>query len=175
MRYNSLENFHEYANNRSLRRSILISYLIGLPSGLSFSFFALYFSFKNLDEGLPIIGFISIYGIPFMGLFIAFFIALKIASRKAFSNLKQGKSILYTSFLYSLRVNLIIWGAFITTGLLFHVLSNIFFSSPFGDFLILTIPLILPIIIILPVSVFFTTFTIGFLVSYLINKQVFNL
>lgn len=175
MNTRALANFSENIKNPRMRKSVLISYLIGLPSGLIFSFLALYFSIKDLDEGLPIIGLISIYGIPLIGLLFGFFLALGYAAVKAYNNLKQGKSILYTSFLYSLKVNIIIWTVFVVVALLTQIFVIFMNFDENGSYLFILFSIFAPAIIIFPVSVFFTTFTIGYLICYLINRQVIDL
>lgn len=99
---------------------------------------------------------IGTYGISIIGLVVAFLIALWIGGKLAYKNIKNGKSLLLTSFKYSTVVNLIIWTTFcLIVGLTVAEEKFLMMIPPIIAFVVYTI---------------LTTFTIGLLISYVIRR-----
>ncbi|MDD2983700.1 MAG: hypothetical protein PHQ74_09955 [Crocinitomicaceae bacterium] len=135
-----------------------ISYLIGLPLGLFAIFSALLF--PTMGSGESLAGFIlnESYGIASIGLFISFVIALGIAGRSASVNIAKQKSVLETSFRYTITVNAIIWSVFILLTIISNDQKDLWF-------------LLIPPFIAFLISTFVTAFTFGLLISYLIKTK----
>jgi len=142
-----------------LLESILTSYLIGLPIGLLTTFIVFALPVSLTGEGILTIVIIETYGKAIIGLIIAFIIALGLAGRNAFENLSRKKTLISTSFRYSLTVNLIIWSVFIIVTLI----DNFKIESLFY--------LIFPIIAFI-ICVLITTYTIGLLISFMIKRKI---
>ena len=145
---------------QELRKSILISYIIGAPMGIFTIVGTLLAPLLLTGEGLASISIILGYGISTIGLVISFLIALWIGGKIAYKSAKKEKSVVSISFQYSLVVNLIIW-------IIFCFISAITSDS---DKFLMVIPAILAVVI----CTIITTFTIGLLISYLIKKVVYN-
>ena len=94
-------------------RGILFSYLIGAPLGLGTVLFTLMMPVMLTGEGLPLMMILGAFGSGILALVIAFLIILWPAGRKAGAELEQGRPLLGVSFRYSLRVNAVIWSAFL--------------------------------------------------------------
>lgn len=142
------------------RQGILISYLIGLPSGLITVFIVYAIPVIMTGEGLSAIVLLGVYGKAILGLFISFLTALGIAGHNATIDVENQKSLLKTSFKYSLSVNSIIWTAFV----LLTIFNN---EKNFG--LIITPPILAFLF-----CTIITTFTLGLFISYLIKKRATN-
>ena len=142
--------------NIQLRKSILTSYLIGAPIGIFAIASLIIIPSFITGEGLLTMVMLGVYSNPIIGLVISFLIALWIGGKLAFENINNGKSLILTSFKYSVIVNLIIWSTFC----IIILLSNE------EDKLIVIIPPIIAFI----VCTILTTFTIGLLICYIIKK-----
>lgn len=141
---------------KKLKQSILTSYLIGAPIGIFVVFATIFVPSFLFGEGLMIIVVLGIYGISTIGLVVSFLIALWFGGKLAYKNIKSGKSLLLTSFKYSIVVNLIIWTTFcLIVGL----------TVVEGKFLMM-----IPPIIAFVVCTILTTFSIGLLISYMIRR-----
>jgi hypothetical protein len=139
---------------KKLKQSILTSYLIGAPMGILCIIATILFIMTG--EGVITLLIYEMYGIPLVGLVIAFLIALWIGGKLAFKNIKNGKSLLLTSFKYSTVVNLIIW-------ITFCLIAGITVKDE--NFM-----MIIPAIIAFFVCTILTTFSIGLLISYVIKR-----
>ncbi|CAM3330680.1 hypothetical protein ZORO111903_07520 [Zobellia roscoffensis] len=146
--------------NKPLLISILISYLLGLPIGLLTIVGTLWTPILFTGEGLLSIAIIAGYGWPTLGLALSFLVALGIGAKVAYDHLGHGKSLLFSSFVYSTVVNFIIWATFCLV-LLFTVEDSFL--------------LLFPAILALLFCTIVTTFTIGLLITYLIERTVAKL
>lgn len=143
--------------DKQLKQSILISYLIGAPIGLFVTLATILVPGFLFGEGLLTIVVFGTYGIPTIGLVVAFLIALWIGGKLAYENIKKGKSLILTSFKYSAIVNLIIWTTFcLIIGLTAREEKFLMMIPPVIAFVVCTI---------------LTTFSIGFLISYIIKRM----
>ena len=144
---------------RKLKQSILTSYLIGAPIGILTIIATVWIPLLLTGEGLLTIVILGTYGISTIGLVVSFLIALWIGGKIAYKNIKNGKSLLLTSFKYSTVVNLIIWTTFcLIIGLTVEEEKFLMMIPPIIAFIVCTI---------------LTTFSIGLLISYAI-KQINN-
>ena len=141
----------------SKQHGILISYLIGAPLGLITVFIVLMMPGMLTGEGLGTIVLVGVYGKSILGLLVSFLIALGIGGQNASIDIRNQKSLLKTSFRYSVIVNAIIWTVFILLTVVTVGQANILLmiSLPIFAFMLCTI---------------FTTITIGLLICYLIKK-----
>ena len=142
-----------------LLESVLTSYLIGLPIGLITIFIVFVLPVSITGEGLLTIVIIETYGKSIIGLILSFIFALGFAGRNAFNDLFNEKTLVFTSFKYSLTVNLIIWTVFI-------------FITLLNNFKIESLVYLVPPIIAFVICVLLTTFTVGLLISYLIKRKM---
>ncbi|CAM1341931.1 hypothetical protein [Tenacibaculum amylolyticum] len=143
---------------KELKLSILTSYLIGIPIGILAVLATIFVPSFLFGEGLMTIAIISSYGFSTIGLLIAFIIALWLGAKLAYKNIKNGQSLLLTSFKYSVSINLIIWFCFcIIVGI--TVEEEVFL-------------MLIPPIIAFVVCTILTTFTIGLLISYIIKQII---
>lgn len=138
-------------------KGILLSYLIATPVGLLTILFVFITPVALTGEGIMTMGMLAIYGKATIGLIVSFLVALGIGGHNAVKDLENKRSLIKTSYRYSLTVNTIIWTTFI--------LLTIFDNK--NDFLIFLLPPIIAFIICTTI----TTFTIGLLVCYTINKR----
>ncbi len=139
-------------------KGILTSYLIGVPIGLITILIVFITPVTLTGEGLSTMVMVSIYGKAIVGLIVSFLIALGISGHKVVKDLRNQKSLIKTSFRYSLTVNIIIWSVFI----LLTVMDN---SKDFLTFL-------LPPIIAFIFCTAITTFTLGLIICYTIKKRI---
>ena len=142
--------------NKKLKQSILTSYLLGAPIGVFTVIATIWIPLLLTGEGLLTIVIIGAYGISTIGLVVAFLIALWFGGKLAYKNINKGKSLLLTSFKYSLLVNVIIWSTFCVI---------IALTAEKERFL-----LMIPSIIAFFVCTILTTFTIGLLITYIIKR-----
>jgi len=142
--------------NKKLTKSILASYLIGLPIGILTIIMTIWIPLLLTGEGLLTIAVVGAYGISTIGLVVSFLIALWFGGKLAYKNINNGNSLILISFKYSIIVNLIIWATFcIIIGL--SAKSEIFLKM-------------IPAIIAFIVCTILTTFSIGLLISYVIKR-----
>ena len=143
----------------SKQYGILISYLIGTPLGLITVFIVYMIPVIITGEGLATFILVGVYGKAILGLLVSFLIALGIGGQNASVDIRKQKSLLKTSFKYSLTVNAIIWTVFILLTIFTDGQTNILLkiSLPIFAFMFCTIC---------------TTFTIGLLICYLIKKRM---
>ena len=141
-------------------KGIITSYLIGTPIGLITILFVFITPAALTGEGLATMGMVAIYGKAIVGLIISFLIALGIGGHKVVTDLRKQKSLIKTSFRYSLTVNIIIWSVFI----LLTIMDN---SKDFLAFL-------LPPLIAFIFCTAITTFTLGLIICYTIKKRTTN-
>lgn len=141
------------------RYGIYISYLIGVPIGLIAIFIVFSIPVMLTGEGLATIALVGIYGKAMLGLIISFLIALGVGGYKASAEIQKQKSLLKTSFKYSLTVNAIIWSVFVLVTALGNEGKNflVVLIIPFFAFISCTIT---------------TTFTIGLLICYTIKRWI---
>jgi len=142
--------------NNKLAKSILASYLIGLPIGILTIVMTIWIPMLLTGEGLMTIAIVGAYGISTIGLVVSFLIALWIGGKLAYKNINNGSSLILTSFKYSVIVNLIIWATFCII---------IGFTAESEKFLMM-----IPAIIAFIVCTILTTFSIGLLISYVIKR-----
>ena len=141
-----------------LRRNILTSYLICVPSGL----LTIIVVFAILTkDGLAGILLVDTYGWGIIGLIISFLIAIWFASKVTYKSVTNGRSLLNTSFRFSLTINSIIWSVFTVLTIVKNIKYNFLFVTIF--------PLIGFI-----VSLIVTTFTLGLLISYIFARNFKN-
>ncbi|WP_420572269.1 hypothetical protein [Kordia sp.] len=141
--------------DRGLRRSIFMSYLIGAPIGL-FVVFATILIPPFLGAGMFTIALLAVYGLPTVGLVLAFLVSLWIGGKIAYKNIVKGTSLLLTSLKYSTIVNLIIWTVFCLVLVLTFEKEKAL--------------ILFPAIVAFFVCTILTTFSIGLLISYTIKK-----
>jgi len=141
----------------SKRQGILISYLIGTPIGLFTIFIVSAIPMALTGEGLGTMLLFHTYGKAILGLIISFLISLGIGGHNASVDIEKQKTLLKTSFKYSLTVNTIIWTVFI-------LLTA--FNNEKKDLWLFIIP---PIIAFIFCTIM-TTFTLGLLICYIIRK-----
>ena len=139
-------------------KGILTSYLIGAPPGLIAVCFVFLIPALLTGEGLALFGMAMIYGKAIVSLVISFLIALGIAGHYAVSDLERGRTLIKTSFRYSIAVNAIIWPVF----MILTILDNM------NNFIILLLP---PLIAFLFCTLGMT-FTLGLLICYMIKKKI---
>lgn len=142
--------------NNKLKQSILTSYLLGAPIGILTMFATIYVPLLITGEGLLTLMIIGTYRFSIIGLGIAFIISLWFGGKLVFKNISKGKSLLLTSFKYSVFVNFIIWSTF----------CIIIFFTDEKEPLFHVIP---PIIAFFLCTVI-TTFTLGLLIAYAIKR-----
>ena len=141
---------------KKLKQSILTSYLIGAPIGILTVVATIWIPLLLTGEGLLTIAILGTYGISTIGLVIAFMVALWIGGKLAHKNIKNGKSLLLTSFKYSSVVNLIIWTTFcVIIGLTVTEERFLMMIPPIIAFVVCTV---------------LTTFSIGLIISYVIKR-----
>jgi hypothetical protein len=141
---------------KKLKQSILTSYLIGAPIGILTIIATIWIPLLLTGEGLLTIVILGTYGISTIGLVVAFLIALWIGGKLAYQNIKNGKSLLLTSFKYSIVVNLIIWTTFcVIIGLTVTEERFLMMIPPIIAFVVCTV---------------LTTFSIGLIISYVIKR-----
>ena len=142
------------------QKGILFSYLIGLASFGLFTIFLMFgIAWTDIDFWVGLL--IDIYGEALLGLPASFLIALGIGGRNATVGIQKQKSLLKTSFNYSLTVNAIIW-------VIFTLLTIILYGAEYGY----KIWLWLPQTIVFIFCTAITTFTIGLLICYVIKNQI---
>lgn len=142
-------------------KCILTSYIVGLPIGLFIIGLFIILPSIISNEGLIFILLKGVYGSAVIGLIIAFIISLYIGGFVIFKSLENKKSILVSSFRYSLVINIFIWCTFF--------LITIFQNFKSFNFLI-----IIPPIILFLICLIISPFTIGFLVTKYLQKKYFN-
>ena len=106
--------------NTKLKHSIIASYFIGAQIGFFVVFTTIYIPAFLLGEGLYTIAILGTYKASIIGLLVAFIVALGIGGKLVHKLVLKGKSLLFTSFMYSLNVNLIIWAVYIAILLFLH-------------------------------------------------------
>ena len=146
-------------NTRLQKQSILISYLIGAPVGLFIILLSFSLPVAMTGEGLITIYLIFTFGKAIIGLIISFLISLKFAGQIALKDNEKNKSLLASSFHYSIFVNSIIWIVF----LVIYLVDNLSSISLSG--------IILPVIAFF-LSVIVSTFSVSLLICYVIRRRV---
>ncbi|MDF4204882.1 hypothetical protein PXD56_18075 [Maribacter sp. SA7] len=136
---------------KSLRKSILTSYIIGLPIGLLFIASIIILPPLLSGEGLLSFIILSLYGKAIVGLVISFIIALWFFGILAQKSIEKGNSLLLTSFKYTLLIILVIWTVF----------SVIASFNQENEFVFFVLPLIASIF-----CTTITTFTIGLAIAF---------
>ena len=145
----------------SKQKGILISYLIGLLPTILFTIYYCVFCVKNIEFGTTMFIFLYLHGT--LGLLVSFLIALGIGGRNAVIDIQKQKSLLKTSFNYSLTINTIIWAVFIILTIIFRVCVK------YGSWSLLILPIFAFVF-----CTAITTFTIGLLICYVIKKIITN-
>jgi hypothetical protein len=145
--------------NRLKRIGIITSFIVGLPIGLTTIALTFFAPTAISGEGLPTMGLVAIYGKAILGLITAFVFALWFAGKAITDHLQNGKSLLRTSFLYSLTVNKIIWAVFIVL----TVAQN---------FELFTLLFLVPPVIAFFICVGLTTISIGLLICWIVRLRM---
>jgi hypothetical protein len=140
-----------------LKKSILTSYLIGAPIGLLTIGLTIWIPIILSGEGIFSIALMGAYGYPIIGLILSFLIALGIGGKIAYDDTLKRKSLILTSFRYSLIVNLIIW---ITFCLILLITSA-------DDKYLKMIPAVIALII----CTLMTTLTLGLMIVFIIKRM----
>ena len=143
-----------------LSRNILLAYAICLPLGFLAIIVTITFPAMMTGEGLATMALFIVYGWSFLGLIIAFLLAIYLGSVRAHNALINGGSLLKSSFNFSITINLIIWIVFVVIA----VFNN---EKHLG------------IILLFPIVAFITCtlgsiFTIGLLICYLFKMKIEN-
>ena len=145
--------------------------LICLPIGLVFSFLVLTISlFPPFDIALALVGGGLFWSPGSIIIPLTFAYLLWIGGRKIVNNLRQDKSVLGTSFFFSLYVNSFL---FLTIAV-FWVISGLFYTINLKEyskptFLFIGLGLTIVTYIVATIT---TTFTIGLLTVYIIKKRL---
>ena len=145
--------------DKRIKKSILISYLIGLPIGLLFVGAVIVLPVIITDEGLFTLVMLGTYWLSTIGLVISFIIVLWFGGITVHKSIENGNSLLLTSFKYSLLINLIIWTVFCLI-IVFTINAE---EGIYG--------IIIPPIIAFVVCTILTTLTIGLIISYVIKLK----
>lgn len=111
-------------NTKTLNRCVRTSYFIGLPCGLLCIFCTILIIFVGASDSILLFIFLINYGVPTIGLCIAFLFALYVATKIAYTALEKENSIWLVSFKYAATVNSICWGTFMVL-VLFNVDEDI--------------------------------------------------
>lgn len=145
--------------NPVLAKNILTAYLICVPTGLLTIFIVFAIPLILTGEGLATILLVETYGWAILGLIFSFLISIWFGSKKAHSQLTKNKSVLNSSFYFSLTINTIIWTIFILLTIIKNFDYNILFV------------LILPVLGFI-ISVIGTTFTIGLIITNIFDRNL---
>lgn len=151
-------------------RGVLFSYVLGAPLGLFTVLFFFLLPGLITGEGLGYIVLLGMFGAGILGLVVSFLFALWFAGMKIGRELEGGRSLLGTSFRYSLRVNSIIWSTF---AFLSIAQQGLLLSTPTAGTVDSGSVMMLPLISFLAAVVAFigctviSTFTIGLLICRL--------
>ncbi|MDC8003691.1 hypothetical protein POV27_06490 [Aureisphaera galaxeae] len=138
-------------------KSIFISYLFGLPfGGLSIAA-TIFLPGLISGEGLFTMAMLAVYGKAAIGLTVGFLVALWIGGVLVYKSVVKGIPVLWTALRYSLTTNSIIWMIFCVIVLL---------TVKEEPFLFL-----IPAAIAFTFCVVGTTFTLGFLISYIVQQM----
>lgn len=129
-----------------------ISYLVGLPFGLISILLVFWMSTLFIGDSLFSVLIYGIYGKALIGFLLSFLIALGVGGYFATKSIQKQKSLLETSFRYSLNVNTIIWSVFLIISLINSDNYFIQISVSLLGFVFCTLS---------------TTFTIGLLISFI--------
>ena len=135
---------------------ILTSLIIGFPIGYFFITFTYSIPARLTGEGMAYLLIKPIYGKAILGLLISFIFSLLFAGYLLAKDTKN-KNLIKSSFLYSLRVNIIIWTTFIVVTSIVNAkdLQLIYLLLPFACFVLSTIG---------------STFSVGLLISFIVKK-----
>lgn len=152
-------------NLKKLKRfSILTSYITGLPLGFSGIYLPIILpTFLDRCGFMGTMMIVGVYWKSILGLLVSFLIALWIGGINAFTNISNNKSILLSSFKYSLTINRTIWPIFT----LITVIDNLNNLNSNSFIVLFIIPILLFIIYLGA-----TTFTLGCLVCFIIKKKI---
>ncbi|MDF4223367.1 hypothetical protein PXC01_17310 [Maribacter sp. M208] len=145
---------------KSLGKSVLTSYIIGLPIGLLFIASTIILPPLLSGEGLLSFIILSLYGKSIVGLVISFIIALWFGGILAQKSIEKGNSLLLTSFKYSLLINLVIWTVFSAIASFNQENEFGFFVLPFIAFIFCTT---------------IKTFTIGLVIAFRTRTVIRNI
>ncbi len=138
------------------KRSIVISYLVGLPVGLITIFIFALSPSMITGEGLATMVLGHFFLIPIIGFVLAFIFSLWYSGKQMANDIEERKSLMSISFNHSKRVNMIIWSSF----------TIISFASNYSQIngLMVLIPLVLFLICLLLSSI-----SISLLISYIVR------
>lgn len=149
-------------------KGILTSYLIGTPIGILTILFAYVLPSILTEESMIYIVINSMFLNATIGLTIFFIFALWFAGKNIAKD-QISYSLIKSSYLYSIRVNLISWSSFILISIIDHKLHYEDNSAneiyEFGPEIFLIPPIILFI-----VSTLISTFTIGLIICFVVKK-----
>jgi len=145
--------------NKDKGYGIMISLLVGLPIGLFVVVVMYMLPMWFTGEGIVTMIINGVYGKAIEALVLSFIIGLWIGGSNAFSDLSKSRSLLFSSFKYSITVNSIIWASFIIVTAMNNTEkgSMLFIIPPIIAFIICTVG---------------TTFTLGLLICYIIKKRI---
>jgi len=162
--------------DKTLKKNITIAYFISVPLGLAFVLFTLVAPVIITDETLFYFLIIPKFGLAILGLILSFLFAIYYGSKKMHQKIRDNKSILKASFVFSLSINTIIWSTFILITLIQTVVVYLFninvpFNKTSDSIFMLIYGLAIPLVLYI-ISIIGTTFSIGLLLSYLFKRNI---
>lgn len=143
-----------------LRKSLLNSYLIGLPMGLSWIGLTILVPTFFTNEGLLTMIMLASFGKAIIGLSIAFLFSLWIGAIVAKKRIENGDKLILTSFKYSTIINFIIWTVF-------GIIAELEPESEWQSILISLMAFIICTVL--------TTISIGLVISHRIRAAIKNM
>ena len=147
-------------SDRILTKNIIIAYLIGMPIGLFAILFIFALPVMLTGEGFATIILVNNYGVGLIGLIITFVFSIWFGAKVAHNSLKNNKSLILSSFKFSISINSIIWVTFLILTLIGNINEPnywILIIAPIGAFII---------------SVLISTFTVGIIICYFFNYNL---
>lgn len=145
-----------------LNRSGLYSLVFGAPLGIFTILFTLLLPSGLTGEGLFLMAFLPMNGVPIIALTVSFVISLWFAGRMAATCFLQGRKFFWVSMKYSLFVNVIIWPVFM---LAFAIVNHSNYEWFFG--------ILLPLVFFVS-CIIISPFTIGFAMCLIIRQLVLS-
>ena len=149
-------------------KGILTSYLIGTPIGILTILFVYFLPAILTGESMIYIVINSMFLNATIGLIIFFLFALWFAG-KSIAKDQTNYSLIKSSFIYSIRVNLISFSSFILISIIDDKLH--FEDNPVNELYGLGLEIFLiPPIILFILSTLISTFTIGLIICFVVKK-----
>lgn len=141
--------------NKIHKSSIKISYLFGLPFGLTIMLLV-FFSFTNSDKSTSDF-ILQFMGYSVLALVAGFIISIWKAGKVAANSILKGNNLIITSMKFCLIVNGVMWCFFAFAQIITDLGVSVFLQVPIWGF-ILCFP--------------FSTITIGMIISYQVKKHL---